>query len=151
MRSAVTQFTKDWQKSQNDGFRAPVSAEKIREVSDIYPRPKKMWTTWLLQNLTRKSEVISVGKSGIRTCGFCVQRDLWRKQWYHKFNKLISCWKPSKWSSVVVEILGHGWAVATHFEKITHFEKKFQSALNLGPKQRTLNFFFQSVLNLRPT
>ena len=23
--------------------------------------------------------------------------------------------------------------VATHFEKITHFEKKFQSALNLGP------------------
>ena len=23
--------------------------------------------------------------------------------------------------------------VATHFEKITHFEKNFQSALNLGP------------------
>ena len=28
--------------------------------------------------------------------------------------------------------------VATHFEKIRHFEKKFQSALNLGPNQRTL-------------
>ena len=23
--------------------------------------------------------------------------------------------------------------VTTHFEKITHFEKKFQSGLNLGP------------------
>ena len=32
--------------------------------------------------------------------------------------------------------------------KITHFEKCFQSALNLGPSQRTLNFFFifQSAL-----
>ena len=28
--------------------------------------------------------------------------------------------------------------MATHFEKITHFEKKCQSALNLGPNQRTL-------------
>ena len=34
-----------------------------------------------------------------------------------------------------------------HFEQITHFEK---SALNLGPNQRTLNFF-QSALNLGPT
>ena len=37
-----------------------------------------------------------------------------------------------------------------HFEKITHFKKNFQSALNLGPAQRTLKFFFQSALNLRP-
>ena len=29
-------------------------------------------------------------------------------------------------------------AVAMHFEKITHFENFFQSALNLGPDQRTL-------------
>ena len=35
--------------------------------------------------------------------------------------------------------------VATHFEKITHFEKNFQSALNLGPNQRTLNFFSNCV------
>ena len=33
--------------------------------------------------------------------------------------------------------------VATHFEKITHFEKKFQSALNLGPNQRTLKIVFK--------
>ena len=28
-------------------------------------------------------------------------------------------------------------------EKITHFEKKFQSALNLGPNQRTLKKKFE--------
>ena len=39
-------------------------------------------------------------------------------------------------------------SVATHFEKITHFEKKFQSALNLGPNQRTLKNFFQSALRV---
>ena len=33
----------------------------------------------------------------------------------------------------------------------THFENFLQSALNLGPNQRTLNFFFQSALNLGPT
>ena len=58
--------------------------------------------------------------------------------------------------------------VATHFEKITHFEKKIskwvkvgtslmhfekkiQSGLNLGPAQRTLKKKFQSGLNLGPT
>ena len=30
--------------------------------------------------------------------------------------------------------------VATQFEKIWHFEKKIQSALNLGQNQRTLNY-----------
>ena len=38
-----------------------------------------------------------------------------------------------------------------HFEKIRHFEKNFQSALNLGPNQRTLKKKFQSALNLGPT
>ena len=33
--------------------------------------------------------------------------------------------------------------VATHFKKITHFEKKFQSGLNLGPNQRTLKHFYK--------
>ena len=33
--------------------------------------------------------------------------------------------------------------VATHFEKITHFEKFFQSALNLGPNQHTLKKIFK--------
>ena len=33
--------------------------------------------------------------------------------------------------------------MATHFEKITHFEKKFQSVLNLGPNQRALKIFFK--------
>ena len=28
---------------------------------------------------------------------------------------------------------GGGWGGATHFEKITHFEKFFQSVLYLGP------------------
>ena len=32
----------------------------------------------------------------------------------------------------------NAWTVATHFEKMTHFEKCFQSALNLGPNQRKL-------------
>ena len=41
--------------------------------------------------------------------------------------------------------------VATHFEKIAHFEKKNQSALNLGPNQRTLKKKCQSALNLGPT
>ena len=62
----------------------------------------------------------------------------------------------------------NGPCVATHSEKITHFEiffskcvkfgtslthfeNYFQSALNLGPAQRTLKFFFQSGLNLGPT
>ena len=40
--------------------------------------------------------------------------------------------------------------VTTHFEKITRFEKKNQSALNLGPAQRTLKKLFQSALNLGP-
>ena len=31
----------------------------------------------------------------------------------------------------------------THFENITHFEKKFQSVLNLGPNQRALKTFFK--------
>ena len=30
--------------------------------------------------------------------------------------------------------------------KITHFEKCYQSALNFGPSQRTLNIFFQNTL-----
>ena len=38
-----------------------------------------------------------------------------------------------------------GLCVATHYEKIPHFEKKFQSALNLGPNQRTLKFFSNCV------
>ena len=33
--------------------------------------------------------------------------------------------------------------VAMHFEIITHFENFFQSALNLGPNQRTLKIFFK--------
>ena len=33
--------------------------------------------------------------------------------------------------------------VATHFEKNTHFEIFFQSALNLGPNQRTLKKNFK--------
>ena len=37
-------------------------------------------------------------------------------------------------------------AVTTHFEKITHFEKNFQSALNLGPAQRTLKIFFSKCV-----
>ena len=36
--------------------------------------------------------------------------------------------------------------VTTHFEKITHFEIFLQSALNLGPAQRTLNFFFSKCV-----
>jgi hypothetical protein len=38
-------------------------------------------------------------------------------------------------------------AVTTHFEKITHFEKKFQSALKFEQLQRTLNFFFSNCVN----
>ena len=33
--------------------------------------------------------------------------------------------------------IDYAWFVATHFEKIMHFEKKISSALNLGPNQRT--------------
>ena len=33
--------------------------------------------------------------------------------------------------------------VATDFEKITHFENFFQSALNVGPNQRTLKKNFK--------
>lgn len=40
------------------------------------------------------------------------------------------------------------WCVATHYENITHFEKKFLSVSILGPNQGTLKKF-QSVLNLR--
>ena len=36
-------------------------------------------------------------------------------------------------------------SVATQFEKIRHFEKKIQSALNLGPNQRTLKIFLKCV------
>ena len=36
-----------------------------------------------------------------------------------------------------------GTTMATHFEKITLFEKNFQSALNLGPDQRTSKNFFE--------
>jgi hypothetical protein len=36
-----------------------------------------------------------------------------------------------------------GCFVTTHFEKNTHFEKKFQIALNLEQPQRILNFFFK--------
>ena len=38
--------------------------------------------------------------------------------------------------------------VTTHFEKITHFEKFFQSALKIEQPQRTLKKIFQSALNL---
>ena len=41
--------------------------------------------------------------------------------------------------------------MATHCEKIRHFEKKFQSALNLGPTQPTLKKKIQSAINLGPT
>ena len=53
-------------------------------------------------------------------------------------------------SQVIITLFSHFTnqsAVATHFEKITHFEKVFQSALNLGPAQRTLNFFFSECVN----
>lgn len=33
--------------------------------------------------------------------------------------------------------------VAMHFEKFTHFENVSQSALNLGPTQRTLKKFLK--------
>ena len=39
--------------------------------------------------------------------------------------------------------LRHDASVATHFEKITHFENFFQSAFNLGPNQRILKDFFK--------
>ena len=38
--------------------------------------------------------------------------------------------------------------MATHFEKITQFEKIFQSLLNLEPNQRTLKKNFQSALRV---
>ena len=34
-------------------------------------------------------------------------------------------------------------SVTTHFEKLRLFEKKFQSAYNFWPSQRTLKFFFK--------
>ena len=36
-------------------------------------------------------------------------------------------------------------ATSTSKEMLTHFEKSFQSALNFGPNQRTLNFFSKCV------
>ena len=37
----------------------------------------------------------------------------------------------------------HVWQLT--LKKITHFEKKIQSALNLGPNQRTLNNFYLTL------
>ena len=40
-------------------------------------------------------------------------------------------------------------AVTTHFEKNTHFDKFYQSALNLGPSQRTMKkYFFPKCVNI---
>ena len=41
--------------------------------------------------------------------------------------------------------LNNNPTVATHFEKITHFEQKFQSVFNLGPNQQTLKIFSKCV------
>jgi hypothetical protein len=48
----------------------------------------------------------------------------------------------------LTKILEKKRTVTTHFEKITHFENLFQSALKFEQPQRTLNIFFQSALNL---
>ena len=42
--------------------------------------------------------------------------------------------------------IDYAWFVATHFEKITHFEKKISSAF-LGPNQRTLKNKFSKCVN----
>ena len=42
-------------------------------------------------------------------------------------------WSVGQLSHLVTYLIAVESCVAMHFEKITHFEKMFQSALNLGP------------------
>ena len=47
--------------------------------------------------------------------------------------------------------ISYASSVATHFEKITHFEKKFSKCVKFGTKSTHFEIFFQSALNLGPT
>ena len=64
----------------------------------------------------------------------------WQSHTFQLFERTIKIGGPHDlvWCLLASEV-----SVAAHFEKITHFEKKFQSAVNLGPNQRTLKNIFK--------
>ena len=74
-------------------------------------------------------------------CFACVVKEIWQLLVKTRERSCLSSARHSSWRQC-------WWAVATHFEKITHFENFFQSALNLGPNQRTLKKFSKCVKNV---
>ena len=61
-----------------------------------------------------------------------------------KFDNICRCLYLRLYQDPQFKCVCQVW-VATHFEKITHFENFFESALNLGPNQRTLKIFSKCV------